>query len=215
MTTQSQSLDAIQDIKRIMERSGRFISLSGWSGIIAGLCGLVGAAIAASKLAAFNAGAYGEDSAGNRVHTAEWDRLVNEFYILAAVIFVAALVSAFIFTYLRSRKEGIAIWGKSAVRLLWNVLLPMAVGGFFVLRLLSLENYVLIAPACLIFYGLALVNASKYTLGEVRYLGYSQLMLGLISLWLPGSGLICWALGFGVMHIIYGVTMWWKYERKQ
>jgi hypothetical protein len=71
----------------------------------------------------------------------------------------------------------------------------------------------LIAPGCLIFYGLALVNASKYTLKEVRYLGYGQMILGIINLWFIGYGIFFWAIGFGVLHILYGTMMWWKYEK--
>jgi hypothetical protein len=76
-----------------------------------------------------------------------------------------------------------------------------------------MDHIFLIAPTCLLFYGLALINASRYTLGEIRYLGCCELILGIISLWVPGYGLIFWAAGFGVLHIIYGIIMWWKYER--
>ncbi len=96
---------------------------------------------------------------------------------------------------------------------MWNTLVPMVVGGIVVLRMLDLKYYLLIAPCCLLFYGLALVNGSKYTLGEVRYLGYCEIILGVFNLWIPGYGLIFWATGFGLLHIIYGTMMWWKYER--
>jgi len=82
-----------------------------------------------------------------------------------------------------------------------------------ILKMLELGYYELIAPCCLIFYGLALVNGSKYTLGEVKYLGYGQVVLGIMNLWLLGYGLYFWAAGFGILHIIYGTLMWWKYER--
>jgi len=73
--------------------------------------------------------------------------------------------------------------------------------------------YNLVAPGCLVFYGLALVNASKYTLGEIRYLGYGQLILGIINLWQLSYGLYFWAAGFGILHIIYGIVMWYRHER--
>ena len=76
-----------------------------------------------------------------------------------------------------------------------------------------MEQYDIIIPVSLIFYGLALINGSRYTIGEVRYLGYTELAAGLLSLWLPEWGLALWALGFGLLHIIYGIAMWWKYER--
>jgi len=80
-------------------------------------------------------------------------------------------------------------------------------------RLIEAGAVGFIAPGCLIFYGLALVNGSKYTLGEVKWLGYGQILLGIINLWWVGNGLYFWALGFGVLHIVYGTLMWWKYER--
>lgn len=138
----------------------------------------------------------------------------SRLFWIAVITFFAALLVAFIFTYVRSTKEGIPVWGVMAKRLMWNVALPMGAGGIFLLKLIEAGVYGLIAPGCLIFYGLALVNAAKYTLGEIRYLGYVLVVLGLINCWFPGYGLYFWAAGFGVMHIVYGMVMWNKYERK-
>jgi hypothetical protein len=202
MDNQEQSLAAIQDIKRIMERSSRFISLSGWSGIAAGICALGGAFAATHFISKYQGGAMGAVV------------LEQILLLVAFATFVAAFISAFIFTYFRSRREGVAVWGNSAQRLIFNTAIPLIAGAFVGYRMLQLGEYGSIAPCCLIFYGLALVNGSKYTLGEVRYLGYFQIVLGIINLWMPGNGLYFWALGFGILHIIYGVVMWWKYERK-
>jgi hypothetical protein len=98
---------------------------------------------------------------------------------------------------------------------LWNTLVPIGAGGFVVLRMAALGYYQLVAPACLIFYGLALINGSKFTLGEVKFLGYMILAIGLVNLWMPSYGLYFWALGFGIFHIFYGLIMWWKYERTE
>jgi hypothetical protein len=139
--------------------------------------------------------------------------LGNTLIQIALGVLIAALVLGFLFTYLRSRKTNTPIWGTTAKRLLINVSIPMIVGGIFLLKLIDIGNYGLVAPGCLIFYGLGLLNASKYTLAEVRYLGYAQILLGIISLHVMGNGLLFWALGFGVLHIVYGAFMWWKYER--
>ncbi len=96
---------------------------------------------------------------------------------------------------------------------MWNTMMPMLTGALLIWRMIELEQYELVAPASLLFYGLALVNGSKFTLGEVRYLGYAMIVTGLISLWFSGYGLYFWAFGFGVLHILYGLSMWWKYER--
>ena len=105
------------------------------------------------------------------------------------------------------------MWGSATFRLFWNTVIPIAVGGIFIIRMMQMGAFELVAPACLIFYGLALVNASKYTLSEIRYLGIGQLTLGIMNCWFTGYGLYFWAMGFGVLHIVYGLVMWYKYER--
>ena len=207
MNSKEQNLETLNEIRSIMDRSSRFISLSGWSGIIAGTAALVGAWLAKQKINAYYQESYGRPDACLSC-------LRNELLLIASVVFIAAFAGAVFFTYMKSRKDGIAIWGNSAKRLMWNTILPMAAGGFLLWRMMELNQYELIAPASLIFYGLALVNGSKFTIGEVRFLGYAIIATGIFNLWAIGYGLECWAFGFGVLHIIYGITMWWKYERK-
>jgi len=89
----------------------------------------------------------------------------------------------------------------------------MMAGGFFIMAMLQYSEWRFVAPACLVFYGLGLVNGSKYTLSDIRYLGFFEILLGLINTQFIGYGLYFWAIGFGVLHIIYGFVMWWKYER--
>jgi hypothetical protein len=218
MNSQNQPIEAIKDIKDMMNRSSRFISLSGLSGVAAGVCALAGAWFADGVIS-------GGTLTGNRSLRMQ-DYVLSDaaiptmrafmgdrLFLIAVLTFVAAFITAFLFTYLRSRKQNIPVWGTAARRLLWNVLLPMAVGGIFLLKLIEAGVIGLIAPGCLIFYGLALINGSKYTLGEIRYLGYANVLLGLINCWFPGLGLYFWAMGFGVLHIVYGIVMWNKYER--
>ena len=214
MEQNEQLANTLQDIKQMMEKSSRFISLSGLSGIAAGCCALIGAGAAYTVLQ--NAGYSPVDYTSSQV-------VINERFgrsyvdqsllIIAALTFAAAFVSAFLFTYLRCKKSGIPVWNTSSRRLTFSALIPMAVGGIFLLKLLSENNYQFIGPGCLIFYGLAVLNGSKFTLQEVRYLGYGLLLLGLINLWLPGMSIFLWAIGFGLLHIIYGTIMWSKYEK--
>lgn len=203
MSTNSSRLDDLKDIKTIMQQSSRFISLSGLSGISAGLCALAGAWYTTKK-------------SDGRFETLVGDdgfNLQSTLLQIAVATFLAAFVLAFIFTYLRSKKTGTTMWNFTARRLMLNVAIPMAVGGIFIYKMLDFEYFELAPPACLLFYGLALVNASKYTLGEVRYLGYGQLVLGIVNCFMIGYGLFFWAAGFGILHIVYGIVMWYKYER--
>lgn len=216
MDSQHPPLETLQDIKRMMERSSRFISLSGWSGISAGICALVGAWAAQRRIGNYLQALRGDSyDSYYRSLSGSAAALYQDLVWIAGLTFMAALISAFLFTRARSRRNGISMWDRTVQRLAWNTILPMAVGGLVILRAMYLGYFLLVAPGCLIFYGLALVNASKYTLGEIRYLGYGQLILGIINLWTGGLGLYFWAAGFGVLHILYGAIMWWKYERKR
>ncbi|MCU0381823.1 MAG: hypothetical protein MUE58_11605 [Chitinophagaceae bacterium] len=206
MSSNEQNLDAIREIRQMMDRSSRFISLSGWSGVVAGGSALAGAWLAREKIAAYFQDGYGKTEACPVC-------LRNDLLAIAAGVFILAFVAAVLFTYFKSRRDGIAFWGASARRLMWNTMMPMLTGALLIWRMIELEQYELVAPASLLFYGLALVNGSKFTLGEVRYLGYAMIVTGLISLWFSGYGLYFWAFGFGVLHILYGLSMWWKYER--
>jgi len=204
----------LRDIKQIMERSSRFISLSGISGISAGVCALVGAWFSAgvierNKYAVRNL----KISIADADSILFGDFLNSRLFQIALITFIAALLSAFIFTYRRSIKTNVPIWGTTAKRMIINVTIPMVTGGIFLLALIKAGVFGFIAPGCLIFYGLGVLNASKYTLPETRYLGYGEILLGLISLFFMGEGLYFWAAGFGLLHIIYGVFMWMKYER--
>lgn len=216
MDSQHPPLETLQDIKRMMERSSRFISLSGWSGISAGICALAGAWVAHSRIASYVQAMFGGGLGGRprRYGIDSSEALTKDLIIIAAITFITAFISAFLFTWVRSRKNGTPLWDRTVQRLAWNTILPMVIGGLVVIRAMQWGYYELVAPGCLIFYGLALVNASKYTLGEIRYLGYGQLILGIINLWAVGGGLYFWAAGFGLLHIMYGAIMWWKYERK-
>ena len=213
MNNRNEPEQALEEIKQIMNRSSRFVSLSGWSGVAAGICALAACWLANNKLKEYN----GNDYLVNPNNAGNGFSLQPDHYllVLGLITFLAALLFAFLFTYLRSRKTGIPIWSFTARKVMINVAVPMIAGAFLIWRILDFKLYALIAPACLLFYGLALINGSKYTLYEVRYLGYLQLTLGIINLVAIGYGLYFCAAGFGILHILYGIVMWNKYERTE
>lgn len=206
-----QSLETLQDIKRIMERSSRFISLSGLSGVSAGICALIGAWIAHGWIVEYYGGSnffsrfmYQHE----RTNELKW-KLIE----LAAAVLIAAITTATLMTWRKARKGKLPIWDHTSRRLAINMLIPLITGGFFVVGLLYRADWEYVAPSCLIFYGLALVNASKYTLTDIRYLGLLEIALGCVCMYYPHDGLYFWAVGFGALHIVYGLIMWWKYEK--
>ncbi|HEY4336000.1 MAG TPA: hypothetical protein VGM89_08885 [Puia sp.] len=211
MTNQSpaeQSLETLQDIKRMMERSSRFISLSGLSGVSAGICALIGAWIAYGWI-----GNPISEIRNDPFPAEARDLLELKMIVLGLAVLAAALVTSTFFTWRKARRSKLPIWDLTAKRLAVNIAIPLAAGGFFVLGLIDHRSWNYVAPACLVFYGLALVNASKFTLTDIRYLGLLEIVLGCISMYYPHQGLYFWAAGFGALHIVYGLIMWWKYER--
>lgn len=193
-------------IRSMMERSSRFISLSGLSGVFAGLSALIGGLYVCSVLEKYGINYF---EAKNRTFSSD---LVLELILTMFLILVFALTFGIIFTVRKSKKYSLPIWTTATKNMLFNLAIPLAVGGVFSLALLYHEIHVLIAPVTLLFYGLALVNAEKYTFSDVKYLGYCQLILGCISLFYLGYGLIFWIIGFGILHILYGLIMFKKYK---
>lgn len=200
-------LKDIQDIKQMMTQSSRFISLSGLSGILAGTYSLIGAWFAYRTIYFDNStmGSY-------RNLVISYDAVVRLF-IIAATVILLSVITGIVLSFRKAQKANESLWNPTSKRLLINFLIPLLTGGFFILFLIEKEILSLIAPLMLIFYGMACLNASKYTIGDVRYLGITLIILGLLSTWFLGYGLLFWALGFGVCHIVYGALMYFKYDR--
>ncbi|MEY8847513.1 hypothetical protein AB9K26_01760 [Psychroserpens sp. XS_ASV72] len=196
-------LDDITEIKSMMNKSSRFISLSGLSGVLAGIYALVGAAIAYYLVS-------------NSVR----GYLILDGYVfricVGILLGVAALsiLTGIILTTKKAKKNGEKIWDSSSKRLLINFLIPLVTGGIYILIILNQERYGHTAALMLIFYGLALINASKYSLGDIRYLGFTEIILGLICAVVPSYGFWFWVAGFGIMHIVYGTWMHFKYDKR-
>jgi hypothetical protein len=201
-------LKDISEIRSLMEQSSKFLSLSGLSGISAGSVGLVAAGIAEWTI--LRSGTPTSDGGSSGMDKGS---LIAFFIITAFLTLIAALSLAAFFSIRMARKKGLPVWTKTAKSLVLNLFVPLSAGGAFCLILLYHNLVFLIAPSMLIFYGLALFNTSKYTLDEIRYLGITEICLGLIaSIWTQ-FGLVFWGIGFGALHIIYGTLMYFKYEK--
>ena len=196
-------LKDISAIKDMMDRSSQFISLSGLSGILAGVYALIGAAIGKFLLAS-----------NTRYYITLESRTFKLIALTAIAVLALSVGTAVVLTYFKAKKAGEKIWNNTSKRLFFNFMIPLTTGGIFCLLLLHNCIYGLIVPVTLIFYGMSCVNASKYTFRDVRYLGLTIIILGLISTEYSGYAIEFWALGFGVCHIIYGAIMYFKYDRK-
>jgi hypothetical protein len=197
----------LASIRSIMERSSKFISLSGLSGILAGIYALIGAYLAYRQIYKGSTRIYDSLSVGVYPET------ITYLIIIAVAVLAASLITGFVLSSRQAKRKGQPIWGKIGQTLLFHMATPLVTGGLLILILLSRGYYGIITPATLIFYGLSLISASNFTFSDVKYLGILEIILGLIAACLPGYGLLFWAIGFGVLHIIYGSMMYLKYDK--
>lgn len=206
MINPQEQLDAIKDMRMMMERSSRFISLSGLSGLAIGIMALMGASGVYLYLDLSPFGAGFKDSITQQT--------LPFMIIDGLIVLIASLTAGIWMSFERSRKMNLPVWDLSAKRLLINLMIPLVAGGLFCIMLIKQDLLFLLPSVTLIFYGLALVNASKYTLDEIRNLGVLEVILGLIGAWKPDWGLLCWSLGFGILHIGYGLLIHNKQENQ-
>lgn len=205
-------LQQIKDIKSMMEKSSRFISLSGWSGVAAGITALIGAALAYPYVD------FTEQETLRSIYRRQGydtvtDYLFHPLSYIAIGTFMVATIVAFIFTYIKSQKQKINIWGQMSRKVAFHFLVPFTAGTLFIIYLISKEDFVYIAPLSLIVYGISLFSVYKFTIHETLYLALIEIMLGLTNLLFSGYSFIFWTMGFGICHIIYGIAMYYKYDR--
>jgi hypothetical protein len=197
-------LNDLNEIKSIMNKSSRFISLSGLSGILAGVYALVGALLA-YYLVINSAKGY-----------LTLDGTIFKLCLLILIsVALLSIATGIILTTRKAKVNGEKIWDSSSKRLISSFLIPLISGGLYILIILWQGKYGQTGALMLIFYGLALISASKHSIGDIKYLGLTEIALGLIASIFPGYGFWLWVIGFGVMHIIYGSIMYFKYDLKK
>ena len=197
----------LSSIRSLMERSTKFISLSGLSGIMAGIYALIGAFVGYTIIY------------GNSLDLDYRNHYVTDPGILWQLLFVAIAVLFFSIstgiwlTMKQARKKGEQFWNPVSKRLFTGMAIPLFTGGLFILILIVQQQYGIIASSCLIFYGLSLISASQFTFSDVKWLGFCEIVIGLLAALFPGYGIVFWVIGFGLLHILYGSIMHFKYNQ--
>lgn len=209
---ENEQLLAIKQMRDMMERSSKFLSLSGLAGIVVGVLAIVGVLVAYwildMPLGTLN---YLEFIEKEKDYFAS--QTVQWLMLDCIIILVIALITGTIFAIRNATKKGLPIWDATTKRLMYNMFVPLVVGMFLIIVQL-LNGYIeLILPMMLIFYGLALFNASKYAIDEINILGIIEIILGVIASFWVEVGLFFWVLGFGFLHIVYGTAIYFKYEK--
>ncbi|MDD2792193.1 MAG: hypothetical protein PHD73_03375 [Sediminibacterium sp.] len=211
MDKNQEHLETIRDIRSLMERSSRFLPLSGLSGILIGVwaLGCIAIAYALLGISLQDPGYYHLLMQNGQLSSANFPLILVDFIL----VLIISLSTGMFMAMRKAKKMKLPVWDATARRMLANLAIPLVAGGLYCLILLYRGEIALIAPATLLFYGLALLNASKYTINEMRFLGILEITTGLLGALFADYGLLFWALGFGSLHIVYGILIYYKYEK--
>lgn len=177
-----------------MERSTRTPSLSGIAGILIGIVALGGVGV-------FR---WLEGGSAN---------LLRDGILAALTTLLLAISLALHFSYRMAQRQRLPLRSRPLDLVVIELSIPLAAGGAFCIALLLQGLFSYLPFAMLTFYGLGLVSASKFAVREVRWLGLTELLLGICSAFVPGWGPGLWATGFGGAHILYGVRIYLRYEK--
>ena len=207
MKTDQEYIKDLSQIRQMMEKSTKFLSLAGWSGIMAGIYALAGAYFLYRL----------EGTRSGEIFIPDQSRGIPDdvftILITGITVLILAVGTCIFMSYQKANRNHEKLWNPTTRRLVLNMAIPLVAGGIFILILLSQGIYEWMAPLTLIFYGLSLVNASRVTFDELRYMGIMEIILGLLSTYFISMSLLFWAAGFGILHIVYGIYMHWRYER--
>ena len=119
-------LNDIAEIKKMMSKSSQFISLSGFSGILAGIYCLIGAYFAYRTIY------LGSSNIGDYKYLVISEAEVFQLLFIAISVIVISLVTGIFFSVRKANKSNESIWNVASKRLLINFLIPLATGGFYI-----------------------------------------------------------------------------------
>jgi predicted lysophospholipase L1 biosynthesis ABC-type transport system permease subunit len=198
----------IKTIREMMEKSTKFMSLHGLSLVFAGIIACAGAAFA-------NFCAFCNPSFTIQYGTFKHSIVRCSFVLLIDALVVLTLAVGVItyFCWRKAKKNHQSLFNSVTRRAAYNLLVPLAAGGIFSLVLLVRGDIAIVAASTLIFYGLALINASKFTFTEIHYLGICEVIIGLLAAIFPYHGILFWSIGFGILHIVFGIIIYIKYDK--
>ncbi|GEM_PF-487184 len=212
--------DYLRDIHAIMERSVRHSTLSGLSGIIAGMAAIGGAVLSTFMCADMNTPSLWVDE-----HTGK------TFLIIWLGVLVVAAASDMILTKRKARKIGKQFFDRPMRRVLLAlvpgfacglaVTIYFALGGLYAVRSVEVHyntdipmigNVFRLPMYWMIFYGLALVSVSSISLRELFIMGIAFVAAGIYTMfWGLDNPMLMMGISFGGFHLVYGIYMWLRY----
>jgi hypothetical protein len=176
--------DNLRFIRATMENATAFTGISGKGYALAGLTAIAAAWIAAQQTLPL-------------LWLAVW--------LLEATLAcsVTLLLSAD-----KARRQGKSLWSGSGRKLLFAFLPTMAVGAVVTLAFYLQGNTVLLPGLWLILYGAGVMTAGAHSIRPVPLMGFLFIMLGSAQLLVPATTNLTLALGFGGLHLAFGILIW-------
>ena len=203
----------MDDIREMMSKSSRFQAISGWSIVVIGLYAAVASAMAAAVIGVGDWLPCCENL--QRFAVLNTPSRIRIAALIAIGLFALSLLTVFVAAIIKSKRNNLRFaFDKRMCQMLVDFFIPLIAGGLLSMALVQQGHYGLTSSIMLLFYGLALVNCSHYTYPALRWLGYSELLIGIIDCFTMSHALLFWFLGFSVMHILFGVIYVIMFERK-
>lgn len=208
-----EALNTLNEIKDLMEKSSRFQSISGLSIVIVGLLASVVSAGAWLMLLPHSDISWLPTTCNGILINSPFRTKIAVFSALLLLVISFSTVSFFSLHKMK-KQRGAVSFDSTLRRCLFHFCVPMVVGGLLCAAMLLQGHYGLTSTFMLVFYGLALINCSHYTSSSIAMLGYAQLVLGVVDCFAVSHAILLWWLGFGLMHILFGIYFIIKYDRR-
>ena len=177
------AMDNLRFIRETMERSASFTAVSGWAGVAMGVVALGAAAVA-------------------RLQEAPWAWLA--VWLAAASLSAAVAVGGMA---MKSRSVGTPLFSGPGRKFASSFAPPIAVGGALTLALFGAGQTALLPGTWLLLYGAAVVTGGAHSVRIVPLMGVMFMATGAVALALPGWGDVFMAVGFGLLHLVFGVII--------
>lgn len=176
--------DNLRYIRATMESATAFTGISGKGYVLAGLTAFVAAWIAAQQTTPL---------------------LWLSVWLLEAVLAcsVTLLLSAD-----KARTQGKSLWSGSGRKLLFAFLPTLAVGAVVTLAFHLQGNTMLLPGLWLILYGAGVMTAGAHSIRPIPLMGLLFIMLGSVQLLGLAPMTLTLALGFGGLHLAFGILIW-------
>ena len=145
----NKAIESVNEIKELMERSSKFVSLSGMTAVLAGVYALAGAYVAGQLLR----------SEDNR----------EGLIMVASLVLIVSVVTACILSWYKAKKMRQKLFSKLTCRIAWNFSLPLLTGGLFCIALLLREHYGLVSSVMLLSSIISFFHTVNKTTFHIKY----------------------------------------------